>query len=71
MEGRLGVQPAFRFPLFKALMWHAAAHYLTRLHAALETGTPMNPPSTESRKRSPRTIAAPLYAWQPKLVAGG
>lgn len=43
MEGRLGVQPAFRFPLFKALMWHAAAHYLTRLQAALETGAPLNP----------------------------
>ena len=38
MEGRLGVQPAFRFPLFKALMWHAAERYLTRLQAALAAG---------------------------------
>lgn len=38
MEGRLGVALAFRYPLFKALMWHAAQHYLARIRTALETG---------------------------------
>lgn len=27
METRLGVAPAARFPLFRQLMWHTAAHY--------------------------------------------
>lgn len=38
MEGRLGVGLPFRFPLFKALMWHAASHYAARLQAALAAG---------------------------------
>ena len=33
MEERLGVPPSARFPLYRQLMWHAAAHYLTRLRA--------------------------------------
>lgn len=38
MEGRLGVALPFRFPLFKALMWHAASHYAARLQAVLAAG---------------------------------
>ena len=33
MEERLGVPPSARFPFYRQLMWHAAAHYLTRLRA--------------------------------------
>ena len=38
MEGRLGVALPFRFPLFRALMWHAASHYAARLQAVLAAG---------------------------------
>ncbi len=38
MEGRLGVKAAFRFPMYKELMWHAAQHYLTRAQAAIRRG---------------------------------
>ena len=38
MEGRLGVKPAFRFPMYKELMWHAAHHYLSRAQAAIRRG---------------------------------
>ena len=34
METRLGVATSARFPLFRPLMWHAAAHY----DAALRKG---------------------------------
>ncbi|KAK9838013.1 hypothetical protein WJX74_009755 [Apatococcus lobatus] len=32
MEGRLGVQPKFRFPLFKPLLWNTAAFYQSLVH---------------------------------------
>ena len=38
MEGRLGVKAAFRFPMYKELMWHAAQHYLSRAQAAIRQG---------------------------------
>lgn len=33
MEERLGVPPSARFPLYRHLMWHAAAFYLGRLQS--------------------------------------
>ncbi len=38
MEARLGVTAACRFPCFRPLMWHTAAHYLARLRAAAAAG---------------------------------
>ena len=38
MEGRLGVKAAFRFPMYKELMWHAAQHYLSRAQTAIRAG---------------------------------
>ncbi|KAK9806199.1 hypothetical protein WJX72_005043 [[Myrmecia] bisecta] len=38
MEGRLGVQAQFRFPLYKQLLWHAAVYYLGELQSIIATG---------------------------------
>jgi hypothetical protein len=32
MEERLKVRSKFRFPLYKQLMWHTAAHYMALLY---------------------------------------
>jgi Jumonji helical domain len=52
MEGRLGVALPFRFPLFKALMWHAASHYVTRLQAVLAAGVAVD--HALSHRNAPR-----------------
>ncbi|KAG0567360.1 hypothetical protein KC19_7G129300 [Ceratodon purpureus] len=39
MEERLKVRSKFRFPLYKQLMWHTAAYYLTQLRPASDVTT--------------------------------
>ena len=39
MEERLGVAHSSRFPLYRPLMWHAAAHYASVLKQSGEAGT--------------------------------
>ena len=38
MENRLGVQPKFRFPLFKPLLWNTASFYQSLVHKIVLSG---------------------------------